>query len=76
MTGYAGRKGVFEVLRVSPALRARIAEGRPTRSLREQAVREGLIELRKVALLEVARGVTTAEEVVRAVPAESLGLND
>jgi type II secretory ATPase GspE/PulE/Tfp pilus assembly ATPase PilB-like protein len=76
LTGYAGRKGVFEVLRVSPALRARIAEGRPTRALREQAVREGLIELRKAALLEVARGVTTAEEVVRAVPAESLGLDD
>jgi hypothetical protein len=60
MTSYAGRKGVFEVLRVSPALRTRIAEGRPTRALREQAVREGLIELRKAALLEVARGGASA----------------
>ncbi len=76
MTGYSARRGIFEVLHVSPALRRMIAEGRPTRALREQAVREGLIELRKVALLEVARGVTTAEEVVRAVPAESLGLDD
>jgi type II secretory ATPase GspE/PulE/Tfp pilus assembly ATPase PilB-like protein len=60
----------------SHALRRLLAAGRPTAALREQAVRGGLIGLRQAALLEVARGVTTAEEVVRAVPAEPLGLED
>jgi type II secretory ATPase GspE/PulE/Tfp pilus assembly ATPase PilB-like protein len=71
-TGYAGRTGVFEVLRVSAALRRLVAQGRPTQELRDQAVRDGLIELRQSALLKVAQGLTTAEEVARAVPAEFL----
>jgi hypothetical protein len=33
-----------------------------------------LIELRQGALLKVAHGLTTAEEVVRAVPPKYLGL--
>jgi type II secretory ATPase GspE/PulE/Tfp pilus assembly ATPase PilB-like protein len=73
-TGYAGRTGIFEVLRMSHALRQSIAFGQPTETIRELAVREGLIELRQAALLQVARGQTTAEEVVRAVPTEYLGL--
>jgi type II secretory ATPase GspE/PulE/Tfp pilus assembly ATPase PilB-like protein len=74
-TGYAGRTGVFEVLRVGTVLRGLIADGQPTAVLREQAVREGLIELRQAALLQVALGRTTAEEVVRAVPPEYLGVD-
>jgi type IV pilus assembly protein PilB len=66
--------GVFEVLPLSHGLRRLIADGQPTPSLQEQAVREGLIELRQAALLQVARGQTTAEEVVRAVASEYLGL--
>jgi type II secretory ATPase GspE/PulE/Tfp pilus assembly ATPase PilB-like protein len=73
-TGYGARTGVFEVLPLSHALRRLIADGQPTPSLHEQAVREGLIELRQAALLQVARGQTTAEEVVRAVASEYLGL--
>jgi type II secretory ATPase GspE/PulE/Tfp pilus assembly ATPase PilB-like protein len=75
-TGYSGRTGVFEVLRVSQALRRLIAQGQPISKIREQAVREGMIELRQAALLKVAQGQTTAEEVVRAVPAEFLGLEE
>jgi type II secretory ATPase GspE/PulE/Tfp pilus assembly ATPase PilB-like protein len=73
-TGYAGRTGVFEVLRMSQALRQLIAHGQTTRALEEQAAREGFIELRRSALVKVAQGQTTAEEVVRAVPPEYLGL--
>lgn len=73
-TGYARRTGVFEVLNVSHAIRRLIVEGQPTQAIREQAGRDGLIELRHGALLKVAQGQTTAEEVVRAVPAEYLGL--
>jgi type IV pilus assembly protein PilB len=51
-----------------------IAEGQQTTVLREQARREGMIEMRQAALLKVARGETTAEEVVRDVPSEYLGL--
>lgn len=75
-TGYTGRSGVFEVLPISRHLRQLILEGRPTRDLRQQAVEDGMIELRQAALLKVAQGDTNAEEVVRVVPPEFLGLED
>jgi type II secretory ATPase GspE/PulE/Tfp pilus assembly ATPase PilB-like protein len=75
-TGYSGRTGVFETMRVSPLLRRMIAEGQQTPLLREQARREGMMEMRQTALLKVARGETTAEEVIRDVPTEYLGLEE
>jgi type II secretory ATPase GspE/PulE/Tfp pilus assembly ATPase PilB-like protein len=70
--GYTGRTGVFEVLRVSREFRQRIAEQRTTRELRDQAVREGMLDVRRSALLKVAEGLTSTEEIMRAIPAEHL----
>ncbi len=75
-SGYAGRTGTFEILKVSREIRRLIAEGRPTREIRQQAADEGLLELRRSALLRVAQGETSAEEVLRAIPAEYLGIED
>jgi general secretion pathway protein E len=75
-TGYSGRTGLFEVLRITRELRPLIAEGRPTGELRDKALQAGLIDLRRSALLRVARGQTNAEEILRAVPAEELGLDE
>jgi general secretion pathway protein E len=67
-SGYSGRTGVFEVLRVSPALRRLIAEGESASRQYDQAIHDGLVELRRVALLKITSGETTAEEVFRAMP--------
>jgi type II secretory ATPase GspE/PulE/Tfp pilus assembly ATPase PilB-like protein len=75
-TGYSGRTGVFEVLRINRELRRLIADCRPTGELRDAAARAGLVDLRRAALLKVARGQTNAEEVLRAIPPEDLGLDD
>lgn len=72
MTGYAGRTGVFETLRVGPEVRDLIDNKAPIAALRKKAVEEGLIEFRQSALLKVARGETSIEEVVRVLPAEYL----
>ena len=48
-------------MRITRELRRMIAEGQPTRTLRQKAIEEGFIELRKSALLKVARGETFAE---------------
>jgi type II secretory ATPase GspE/PulE/Tfp pilus assembly ATPase PilB-like protein len=72
--GYSDREGVFEILPMSQAIRRLILEGKSPLLLREQARQEGMIELREAALLKVARGETTAEEVLRDVPSEDLGL--
>jgi type II secretory ATPase GspE/PulE/Tfp pilus assembly ATPase PilB-like protein len=70
--GYTGRSGVFEVLRVSQDIRQLIARRRTVREIREQAIKEGMIDVRRSALLKVAEGVTSMEEVMRVIPAEQL----
>jgi type II secretory ATPase GspE/PulE/Tfp pilus assembly ATPase PilB-like protein len=74
-SGYAGRSGVFEVMRISREVRPLIADSRPARDIHDVAVKHGFIELRHSALLKVAEGVTTAEEVIRNVPTEYLGID-
>lgn len=75
-TGYSGRTGVFEVLKITRELRPLIAERRPTGELRDRALQAGLLDLRRAALLKVARGQTNVEEVLRAIPPEDLGLDE
>jgi type II secretory ATPase GspE/PulE/Tfp pilus assembly ATPase PilB-like protein len=71
-TGYAGRAGVFEVMPVTPAVRDLISENRPARDIRAKAAEQGMIQFRQAALLKVARGLTSAEEVFRMIPSEHL----
>ena len=75
-TGYAGRTGIFEVMAISKEIRGLIADGRPTRDVRAKAIEQGMLEFRQTALLKVARGATTTEEVFRVVPTEHLLLED
>lgn len=68
--GYAGRSGVFEILKVTPEIRRLIAQSANSREIEAAAVRAGMIGLRRAALLKVAQGVTGTEEVFRDVAAE------
>jgi type II secretory ATPase GspE/PulE/Tfp pilus assembly ATPase PilB-like protein len=71
-TGYAGRTGVFEMLAVTAAIRELIDDSAPVAAIRKKAVEEGMIEFRHAAVLKVAQGLTTIEEVVRVLPSEYL----
>ncbi len=72
MTGYSGRAGVFEVLNVSKAVRQLISEEAPVKAIRDKAIEEKMLDFRKAALLKVARGETSTEEVLRVIPSEQL----
>jgi type II secretory ATPase GspE/PulE/Tfp pilus assembly ATPase PilB-like protein len=72
MSGYDARSGVFELMPVSRELRHLISENHPVRDLRAQAAKEHMLEFRHSALLKVARGETSTEEVFRAIPTEHL----
>jgi type II secretory ATPase GspE/PulE/Tfp pilus assembly ATPase PilB-like protein len=74
--GYNGRTGVFEVLKISPELRQLILDKAATPVLRSKAVEGGLMECRHSALLKVARGETSIEEVFRVIPTEFLTAGD
>jgi type IV pilus assembly protein PilB len=67
-TGYRGRTGVFEVMRVTDALRRIIAAGAPPEQIHEQAVADGMVTLGEDGLAKLKSGLTTAEELLRQVP--------
>jgi type II secretory ATPase GspE/PulE/Tfp pilus assembly ATPase PilB-like protein len=75
-TGYSARTGVFEVMSISPELRRLIFARQPTQVLHQRAMAEGMVEIRQAALLTVARGETTSEEVLRVIPPEYLGIEN
>jgi type II secretory ATPase GspE/PulE/Tfp pilus assembly ATPase PilB-like protein len=71
-SGYAARTGVFEVMPVGRAIRDLISDGAPTRDIRHKAVADGMLEFRQAALLKVARGQTSTEEIFRVIPTDVL----
>jgi len=72
MTGYSGRVGVFEVMPISREIRTMITTGVEARDIREKAIADGMLPFRHAAMLNVARGVTSAEEVFRVIPTDVL----
>lgn len=64
-TGYLGRKAIAEVLRLSDELREAIASRAPAVHIKQMAMQTGFQSIRKVALMSVARGETTLQEVNR-----------
>ncbi len=63
--GYKGRVGLYEVLEMSETLKDMVLTGASAIELREQAVKEGMLTLRRSGCRKVLDGVTTIEEIVR-----------
>ena len=70
-TGDLGRTAITELLVVDESLRDFILERAPAATIRRH-VAPKMQTMRQVGWLKVARGITTAEEVLRAVQAEEL----
>ena len=66
-TGYKGRIGIYEVMRISDRLRRMIAQRASEDAVREAAMASGMLTLGDDALAKVKAGVTTAEELLRVV---------
>jgi type IV pilus assembly protein PilB len=64
-TGYKGRKGIFELLPVSEAIRELINQRAPTVVMRQKAVELGMVTLREDGLRGIFDGDTTIEEVLK-----------
>ena len=67
-TGYLGRTGIYEMLKISPTLRAMIRPDIELAKFTEAALKEGMRPLRLSAAMHVARGTTTIEEVIGVLP--------
>jgi len=64
-TGYKGRIGLYEVMEVSDEIRELILSGASALELKQKALEEGMLSLRRSGLIKIKNGITTIEEVVR-----------
>ena len=64
-TGYKGRKGVFEYLRMSNPLRELVNSRAPTLIIREKARELGMRTMREDGIRSILDGYTTVDEVLR-----------
>ena len=64
-TGYKGRAGIYELLRMDDDIRAAIVSRSSAAVIRQIAMSKGMRTLREDAVDKVKAGVTTLEEVMR-----------
>ena len=64
-SGFRGRLGFYEIVRINSALRAAIAQNRPVHELKALLDPE-FITMREDGMRKAAAGITTIEEVLRA----------
>ena len=66
-TGYQGRSGVFELLRVDEAIAAQIHHQAPEAEIRTAALQGGMVLMREDGERLVQNGLTSREELLRVV---------
>ena len=66
-TGYRGRMGIYEVMRISDKVRRLIAQKAGEDMIRDAAIAAGMITLGEDALSKVKSGATSPEELFRVV---------
>jgi type IV pilus assembly protein PilB len=66
-TGYFGRFAIHEVLEVSEEIERLIVERGHSEDIRKTSVAQGMLTLRNAGMIEVARGVTSLEEILRVI---------
>jgi general secretion pathway protein E len=64
-TGYRGRTGIFEILRVTEDIKTLLLKGGTAVEIRKQALADGMVPLIKDGMTKVKEGKTTPSEVLR-----------
>jgi len=63
--GYKGRIGLFEVMSITDEIRELIVSGAHAIEIRNKAIEQGMITLRRSGLEKIKMGITSVEEVLR-----------
>ena len=64
-TGYKGRKGIYELMKITDPIRELINERVSTVTLKQKAIELGMVTLRQDGLRSIFAGDTTIEEVLK-----------
>ena len=71
-TGYLGRTGIYELLIIDDDIRPLIMKDTDSSTIRAMAVKKGLKTLRQDGAINVMKGITTVDEIVRVTQREGL----
>jgi general secretion pathway protein E len=69
-TGYRGRKGIFELMIVDDRIRAMVSKNVDAKTIKKQAVSNGMGTLRQDGARKVLKGITSLSELMRATEDE------
>ena len=64
-SGYKKRVGIFELLIISEPIQQLINNREPSQVIRQQAIADGMITLRRDGINQILNGITTAKEVLQ-----------
>ena len=65
--GYESRIGIFEVLSVTPEIKDLVVKLTPSDKIQEAAIGQGMHTMMEDGFIKAAKGVTSIEEVLRAI---------
>ncbi len=71
-TGYRGRLGIFELMLIDDSVRAMVAQNVDSKSIKQQAQKQGMQTLRADGARKVLQGITSVAEVLRATEDEGV----
>ncbi len=66
-TGYKGRVGIFELLKITPEIKDKIAANLSAHEIRELAIQQNMTTLAQDGMQKVLDGITTLEELDRVI---------
>jgi type II secretory ATPase GspE/PulE/Tfp pilus assembly ATPase PilB-like protein len=66
-TGYKGRIGIYELMNITPELKAKIISGSPAHELTQLATEQGMTSLGDDGAIKVVDGTTDLAELVRVI---------
>lgn len=65
--GFSGRIGIHEVLKMSPAIKEMVMQGKTDKEIEAQAKKEGMLTMLEDGIFKAVQGHTTIEEILRVV---------
>jgi type IV pilus assembly protein PilB len=71
-TGYRGRIALYEVMNIDEHLRDLILHGASAPTLKQAAIKQGMVTLRQSALRHLCEGTTSLDEVLRVTAQDSI----
>ena len=66
-TGFMGRVGVFEILALNDDIRRLMLSGASSSAIREQAIADGMVPMRRDGMIKAKLGQVTPAEILRSV---------